>query len=303
MSALDDLLRVMDARCQVYHNFQLCGNWEVDEHELDQTCLHLVCYGDCVLHYQGEEVPLTRGDLVVFPKERPHRISSVRPTESPMARLPLSEPAQPEGTALLCASVHFAHPSAEDLLSNLPELTLIHHSEANRTWLEPLAQMILQESQADQPGQAAVLDHLAALIFMQVLRQTDAVGDASPGLLRLHQDPVMKGALAAFHAEPDKAWTLERLARQAAMSRSRFAQHFKAQSGWTPAQYLLWWRMQQAWTLLGRGVSVLETALQVGYQSEAAFSRSFKRHYGQSAGQVRRQSNGSSKGASRPVTT
>lgn len=288
MSALDDLLRLMDVRCRVYHNFQLCGDWAVDEHELDQTCLHLVCYGNCVLHYQGKEWPLYPGDLIVFPKEQPHRIRATHPTQQPMQRRSLAEPAKSDGTALLCASVHFAHPSSDALLRSLPELTLIRRSEDNRPWLAPLAQMILQESLVDRPGQAAVLDQLAALIFMQMIRQSQALGETQPGLLSLHQDAALKGVLAAVHAHPDQAWTLASLAREAAMSRSRFAQRFKAVSGWTPAEYLLWWRMQQAWTLLGEGASVLATAQQVGYQSEAAFSRSFKRHFGQAAGQVRR---------------
>jgi len=91
-----------------------------------------------------------------------------------------------------------------------------------------------------------------------------------------------------MHQHPEQEWTLESLAAVAALSRTAFAETFKAVSGWTPGQYLTWWRMQLAWSLLQSGTKTAEVAHQVGYQSESAFSRVFQKMFAISAGKVRR---------------
>ncbi len=111
-----------------------------------------------------------------------------------------------------------------------------------------------------------------------------------PGVLRLHTDSGLVRALQAFHEEPAQPWSLSDLAAEAAMSRSRFAAEFRRLSGWTPGYYMTWWRLQVAWQRLNRGDAVMATALAVGYQSEAAFSRAFRREFGVSAGSIRRRS-------------
>lgn len=288
MSAFDELLRLIDLRCEVYHNHKLCGAWEVNEHELNQTCFHLVSHGQCELEYQGQTWSLARGDLILFPREQPHRMRPIIPAAMPMQRLAMDTPLSPDQTGLLCASVRFAHQASRALLDALPEMTLLRNDSQNQPWLVPLVDQIVRESQLPGPGQGAVLDHLAELMFMQALRRANTESEEKTGILRLHRHPQLSKALEAFHQAPAETWTLGALAQVAAMSRSRFASTFKAASGWTTAQYLTWWRMQLAWPLLARGQSVLATAQDVGYQSEAAFSRAFRKQFGQAAGKVRR---------------
>ncbi|TGG93314.1 AraC family transcriptional regulator [Natronospirillum operosum] len=290
-SALDTLLGMVDLRCTVYHNQQLCGNWELAEHEIGQTCFHLVSHGECELSWGGRHWSLAKGDLVLFPAEQPHQLRTLEPQERPMQTFGMEQPLQSGHTGLLCASVTFAHQASRALLEALPEMTLLRRDPGNDPWLNPLLQQVLWESQHPAPGQAAVLDQLAELIFMQAIRH-QRTDDATPaGLLGALRDPGLARAMTRFQARPEHPWTLSELAAEAAMSRSRFANHFRRISGWTPARYMAWWRMQLAWTHLSRGTSVLATALQVGYQSEAAFSRAFRATFGVSAGAVRRQLN------------
>lgn len=289
MAALDDLLRLIDLRCTVYHNHQLCGDWEVDEHEPGQTCFHLVSHGQCELDWAGRTWQLTQGDLVLFPQEKPHKMRAVTRSGQPMQTLPMDAPLAQDHTGLLCASVRFAHSASAALLEALPEMALLRHHPGQDAWLKPLMDQILQESQNPAPGQAAVIDQLAELMFMQALRRTQDAALEQTGLLSLHRHPQINRSLEAFHASIETQWTLADLAAAAAMSRSRFARLFRDLSGWTPAQYMTWWRLQLAWHYLSQGEQVLSVAQRIGYRSEAAFSRAFKKAFGQSAGSVRRR--------------
>jgi transcriptional regulator GlxA family with amidase domain len=107
-------------------------------------------------------------------------------------------------------------------------------------------------------------------------------------MLACYGHPRLAQAISAMHQHPEQVWTLESLAKEAALSRTTFAETFKAVSGWTPGQYLTWWRMQLAWSLLTDGVSTAEVANKVGYKSESAFSRIFQKTFATSAGKVRR---------------
>lgn len=287
-SALDTLLRLVDLRCTVYHNQQLCGAWELEEHEPGQTCFHMVSHGRCELSWAGQTWELSAGDLVLFPAEQPHRLRTVAQTGQAMQTLDMAQPLQPQNTGLLCASVTFAHRAAQTLLQALPDMTLLRRDGQDRPWLTPLLQQVVWESQHPAPGQAAVLDQLAELIFMQAIRHHQTESGSPQGILGLLQDAHLTRAINRFQQQPERHWTLADLAAESAMSRSQFAQRFRQASGWTPARYMTWWRMQLAWEQLVRGTSVLQTALAVGYRSEAAFSRAFQQTFGLTAGAVRR---------------
>lgn len=288
-TGLDAFLHLIDLRCTVYHNQQLCGDWELAEHEVGQTCFHLVSHGQCELSWAGETWQLGAGDLVLFPAEEPHRLRTLEKTDAPMRTLTPAGEWATDHTGLLCASVTFAHRASRALLDALPKMTLLRRDDHNDSWLTPLLQQVVWESQHPAPGQSAVLDQLAELIFMQSIRHHQADQARPAGLLGLLSDERLSRAVDRFHANPARAWTLAELAQQSAMSRSQFAARFHQVSGWTPARYMTWWRMQQAWHQLAAGDSVMTVALAVGYQSEAAFSRAFRQAFDVTAGSVRRQ--------------
>lgn len=98
-------------------------------------------------------------------------------------------------------------------------------------------------------------------------------------MLAVYGHPCLAQAINAIHQRPDDAWTLDSMAKEAALSRTSFAEIFKAVCGWTPGQYLTWWRMQLAWSLLTDGKIIAEVASRVGCPSEAAFSRIFQKTF------------------------
>ena len=137
----------------------------------------------------------------------------------------------------------------------------------------------MEEAQAGRAGGASVSLRLSELLFMELLRQYAAApSQKPPGWLAGLQDPQVARALQAIHARPEESWTVAALARAAGLSRSALAARFTALLGHPPVQYLTLWRMQlAAGALAESSLPVAEVGRRVGYASEAAFSRSFKR--------------------------
>jgi AraC-like DNA-binding protein len=106
-------------------------------------------------------------------------------------------------------------------------------------------------------------------------------------VLALYRNTKLFRAVRAIHSYPERSWTLASLARESAMSRTRFAELFSKEAGITATQYLTWWRMQLAWAKLSSGESVESVSESVGYRSEAAFARAFKKVFGKTVGVVR----------------
>lgn len=289
MSALDDFLRLLQLQCHVYHNQQVCGDWLLEEHEVGQTCFHLVSHGECRLDVGAYQTVLLTGDVVLFPREIRHRLVPVSPTGTPGQRHALSAGWQRDSTGLLCAAISFDHRASEQLLDAWPDYLVVRHDSEAARWLMPILEQLVAVSQAGGPGSEVIVDRLAEVVFMQVVRH--CIGDASQpiGFLTAYAHPALSRALKGFHESPDRAWTLADAAESAHMSRARFSRTFKAVSGWTWQRYQTWWRMQLAWSALSAGESVIAVAESIGYQSEAAFSRAFRKHFGAYAGEVRRR--------------
>jgi len=165
------------------------------------------------------------------------------------------------------------------VLTALPALTKVrmHHDSANR--MKALLEFALAESNCARPGSRSVLLRIAELVFVEVLRSylTTVSGDGANWLGGL-RDPVVGRALARLHTEPGRAWTLPALAHEAGASRSVLAERFATFVGHPPMLYLMRWRMQLAASRLAAGAApVSAIASEVGYESEAAFCRAFKR--------------------------
>jgi AraC-like DNA-binding protein len=156
--------------------------------------------------------------------------------------------------------------------------------------LDRLIGLTLDEAQRGQEGGGTVGLRLSELMFIELLRRyADAPGPKPPGWLAGLGDPPVARALQALHATPERDWTVATLAQAAGLSRSALAERFAARVGHPPAEYLRCWRMQLAAGLLADGaLPVAEVGRRVGYGSEAAFSRSFKRIAGVSPDAWRR---------------
>jgi AraC-like DNA-binding protein len=170
--------------------------------------------------------------------------------------------------------------------------TVVVRSEDQDTSAElhALARLMLAEYEAAAPGRQAVLDRLAEAMFVLVLRHQMQRAPELKGFLAALKDEGVARALAALHRAPGKDWRVETLAREASMSRTVFAARFGGLLGQSPMQYLTAWRMHLADGMLrARRSSVAQIGEQLGYQTETAFRRAFRRVRGVGPGHVRRR--------------
>jgi AraC-like DNA-binding protein len=195
-------------------------------------------------------------------------------------------------TRLICGAVRFDHPAARNLVANLPEIIRIQGvSGPEMDWMQGTLGLIASETRQLRPGGEAVITRLADVLVIQAIRawiESDAGAEA--GWLGALRDPQIGQALALIHADPAREWTVASLAEELAMSRSAFAARFTELVGEPVMQYLTRWRMQVAVTALQEdGATVAELAAKLGYRSEAAFARAFKRVIGKAPGSVKRE--------------
>ncbi len=288
MDPFSDLIRLLRLRVSIYHNARVCGNWRIKEHHLGQTCFHMATQGSCQLEVPGHlTTQLGAGDVVIFPREIEHTMISIEASSGEQRHLTYSESQHLPGTGMLCGKASFSHRGSDQLLASLPAVFVIKNTPKT-PWLPLLNRLILDECLQPSCGSDVVLDRLSELLFIGALRQHSMENRVNVGLLALYADQRLSRALTVIHTKPSDVWTLEKLAQHAMMSRSLFAEKFKLLSGWTAMKYLSWWRMQLAWQYLSAGRQVADVSESVGYRSEAAFSRAFKKQYSVAAGQVRR---------------
>lgn len=264
---------------------------------------HVVAAGKCWLEVGGDEPRwLLPGDLVLVPHSDGHRLLSE--PGAPARRIEelpheivseryaiLRHEGGGSAARLICGAVRFDHPTAEHLVRLLPRLI---HVEASRSpdpeWLESTLRLMASEAQRLRPGGEAVITRLADILVIQAVRwwiEQDPA--ARTGWLGALQDAQIGRALTLVHRDPARAWTVETLARAVGMSRSAFAARFTELVGEPAMHYVARFRMQLAHASLREGrETVGELATRLGYQSEAAFSRAFKRYRGISPGAARR---------------
>ena len=315
---LSDVLRAVRLTGAVYFDFELSSPWVAEAPPSRSIAsmvmpgaqrvieYHLIARGTCWGHALGDDpIRLNEGDLIVFPQGDPHVLSSAPGMRAsadmsmfarPTTALPLVYEmggGGPERVRIVCCFLGCDERPFNPLLTALP--TVIHLSSAGDQamtgWLTTLLHIAVRESGSSRAGTENVLARLAELMFVEAIRRyIETLPPAETGWLAGLRDPVVGQALSAVHAQPAAEWTVERLARLVGVSRSVFAERFVDMVGEPPMQYLALWRMQLASRLLVDGAHVAEVASQVGYDSEAAFSRAFKKLVGQAPATWRRQS-------------
>jgi AraC-like DNA-binding protein/DNA-binding MarR family transcriptional regulator len=199
-----------------------------------------------------------------------------------------------EEAEVVTGEICFAGGLADPLIDGLP--TLVQESTGSDPTLGLLFEQLLGEAASAKPGWERICDHLADLLVVQALRGSIINGDgACGGRLRGLTDPDIGPALQIMHDQPEFPWTVASLAERLAVSRSKFAARFKAVVGDTPLGYLTRLRMHRAAAQLRDDLDLTLPAIarSVGYLTEAAFGKSFKRQFGTSPGAYRRSSNGS----------
>jgi len=194
-------------------------------------------------------------------------------------------------TALVCGAVRLEHPAAHELVRALPATILVGAGAPGEEWIQTTLRLLAAEARSPRPGGEAVITRLADIIVIQAIRawlETDP--GARTGWLGAMRDPQIGRAIALVHDDPARDWTVAALAQELAMSRSAFAARFSELVGEPAMQYVTTWRMHLALAALQEGdATVAQLADRLGYRSEAAFARAFKRVVGMPPGAVRRQ--------------
>jgi transcriptional regulator GlxA family with amidase domain len=189
---------------------------------------------------------------------------------------------------LLCCQLTFGAVKLNPLFDMLPPILQIKHDDNARQTLDPIIQLLLQESQQQRCGQETVLDRLGEVLLVHVLRFLMANQKVESGVLAGLSDIRLARAITAMHSEPRKRWRTESLAALAGMSRTAFNLHFHQTVGCPPGEYLSQWRMRLACRLLETSsVLISHIVDQLGYQSETAFFRAFRKRIGVSPRQYR----------------
>jgi AraC-like DNA-binding protein len=169
------------------------------------------------------------------------------------------------------------------LLPSFPPVVHVHATSTDSDLVRDVPARLLDEAAQGRIGSAFAMRQYGQLLLLGLLRAYAGQHDLPPGMLRLHSDQRLRGALSLMHTDPGRAWGLDELARAAAMSRTSFAERFRDVSGMPPLTYLTQWRMLLAKRALrDRDARVVELAAALGYGSESAFSTAFKRVVGES---------------------
>lgn len=303
MDLLGDILSTLELRSTLYFRAELTAPYSISVPE-DRAVIrfHVANEGPCWITLpSGESTCFSAGDLVLVPHGAAHVLS-----HSPSAQpVPLNNVLDESGfdgtgplvfggggakTVIVCGYFAFAHEVMHPVIASLPPLIHVKgRAERHYAWLEQLLAYMEGESKDRPEAWGEVTKRLSEILFVYVLREYMGKHPNSTGALMALVDPHIGKALQAIHADPAADWSVDAMAARAAMSKTVFAERFHGTLGVTPARYLVSWRMHKARALLDHSTSsVQRIALEVGYESEAAFNRMFKEHFGEPPGRYRR---------------
>jgi AraC-like DNA-binding protein len=260
---------------------------------------HLVTEGSCRARLlDGETVELRVGDLIVFAHGDRHVLASTQEGEltpieiseedlhsllRPGEVTPLQRGSHGEATRLICGYLACDRRLSEPVLAGLPRLLRVSVNDNSiADWVRSSVRFLATQSMAPRAGGMTVLAKLSELLFVEAIRQyIEALPSEQIGWFAALRDRFVGRALALLHREPGYAWTVDELAKQVGLSRSALADRFGELLGQPPMQYLTQWRLSlAAQHLLSGQRGLAQIGHDVGYDSEAAFSRAFKRAFG-----------------------
>lgn len=256
------LLQRFSLSAGVFHVGQICGVLNFAQ-DATHGHVHLIKQGPAqLIDASGVVTVVHEPTLIFMPRPDAHRLVTD----------------ERQGAEVVCANILFGVGGLNPITTSLPSVLMIKLEElpGAQAWLA----LVDEEAFSPQPGRQAALDRLCEVLMIRLLRHCLKHGLTQGGTLAGLADPKLSKALNAMHAEPANPWQLHELAEVAGMSRARFAAHFRAVTGHTPADHLAAWRVLVAQDLLRSGRALKHVALDVGYGSVSAFSRVFARKVG-----------------------
>lgn len=300
---IHSLLDSLELETTLFHLGQYCGSWRASTTGLARAGFHLILDGDCWLHFpdNGERHSLQAGDAVFFLRDLPHLLSPHADPEQALAA-PRCE-MQPLGTAvdesisptgLACGFFEFRGALANTWLASFPAYVVIRRESEGReeggglAATRPIFDLILAEARAVGEAGSPLLTRLIGLLLFYAIRHLSRTREVATGLWGLLSRPDFRPLLEALLDAPGQDWSTERMADLSCMSRATFFKRFTEVAGTSPSHFLAQLRMHKATQLIASGVSLSRAAEEVGYQSDAAFSRAFKKVTGSLPGAWRR---------------
>jgi AraC-like DNA-binding protein len=297
-----DAIGLLRPRTVVDPRLHAAGAWALRFDQFPHVKLGVVARGECWLVLEGRApVLLEEGDFYLLGNPPPYVLAST-PSATPRAATAVWDSAtdgvvrigsEAEEDTYLCGG-HFSFEGANApaLTDVLPLLVHVRAADPRGKLLGHLSELMVTEVEAAAVGGSLVLEHLAQILFVHMLRAHADQSDQPTGWLGALSDDGIGAALRAMHADVAHSWTLNELARISRMSRSSFTSAFKKRVGTAPLEYLIQWRMSLARDALSRGTqSISELAFATGYKSESAFSTAFRRVTGSSPRRFREASN------------
>lgn len=312
MDALSDVLQVVRLGGAVYLHGEFTAPWSVAGQSHTELCAsflppaeriisyHLVTKGSCwaqLVDDPASAVEIKAGELLVVPQGEPHILASSLDLEPTSAKEMLDDHLQTspgeiirvayggggDAVSLVCGFLACNETLSNPLIAMLPRIFKVDmRGDPRSAWLESSLQFAAAEAAEWRAGSTLVLGKLSELLFVEAIRRCiDSLPAEKEGWLMGLRDRFVGRALSLMHAQPARAWTVDELAKQVGLSRSALAQRFTDLVGQPPMQYLTRWRLQlAARELVMAGKPMLAIATQIGYDSEAAFTRAFKREFG-----------------------
>lgn len=273
---------------------------------------HLVAEGQAIVRLGDEaEIPIAAGDIIIFPHGDAHTVTNGTPTTLVDSGASIGSflagdlsifrvDGGGETTRFVCGYFGCERHAARLFLAGLPPIIKMSlRGDAAGAWLESSIRHLLSEAASLRPGRSVLLSKMAEALFIETLRRyMEELPPEQTGWLAGARDPVVGAALALLHRNPAYHWTIGELATEAGASRSVLTERFTQLIGLPPLAYLMRWRLQLAARMLHTTQqTVLQVAANVGYESEAAFNRAFKREFGLPPAQYRKTLTGNARGS------
>ncbi len=294
MDVLTDVLNALELKGWISARRELTPPWRYDFAASQDMIFHLLSSGGCYLSVEGDPTPLRveDGAVLLFPFGHAH--STCDELTSPLTQVVhVAYSAQREyqgwpsasdesKMVVLCGAFHVEHPGAFPLLHSLPKVIHIP-AEQGRTvqGFAEIVHLIAREAATPRLGAEVMLRRLTELLFIHVIRVwVEQQAGASRGWVAALRDQPISTALGLIHQSPERGWKVEELAEAVALSRSEFSARFTRLVGEPPITYLTRWRMNKATRLLKNNVQMEKIAELLGYESEVAFRKAFKREVG-----------------------
>lgn len=275
---LSQLMQHFSVKAGVFYTGTLCGISRFDDPAISSGHLHLLKRGGltiidhCNTHHQFD-----KPSLIFIPRPSAH---SLHPQNNPTSSQNEASPDRASRTELVCATVDYGAGTDNLFTTALPPLMAVPLDQTSP--LSAIVEQLFAEAFSQNPGKKLIIDRLCEILLVLLIRQSIEQRTLDEGMLAGLSHPKLARVLEMLHNEPDKTYSMEQLASEAAMSRTVFMESFKSVVGTTPGDYQMRWRIELAQSLLKKGKALAYVADAVGYSNRSGFARAFRKVTGMS---------------------